>query len=654
MAHLESVLKFGFSNLKLAHKLSLGFGGCLTLTALMVGTSISGALKLQGEIQELSGRSLKSQTALGHFSYHAGRVRTRTYRVTGNQGEDRAKRLNEVTQSFKDGDEALTEFGGLISDEKTKAELVKLKAGWEHYKSQWMSIESQIKTMEIRPAFELLEKATVESFHKDVVSPLDETTKAQEAEVKRVSDEADRTAVAVRQQISLLGVISVLIGLFSGWIITRSITRPISQVSDRLRSLQKHCVASLKTAMEAVANCDLTVEVKTQTTPVEVKSNDEVGQMARCFNEALNDIHATVASYNESRQSLGNIIGRVAENATAVSSTSQTLAAHAEESNASSNEIAGGSQKLATAAGDSAATMSEVAGRVREVHNSSDAQTKMVSGISQSVADANVRIREVSASAQAMAETAAAGNRVVLETVDAMDRVKDQVERSTERVRELDVHGQEIGKIVETINQIAEQTNLLALNAAIEAARAGEHGKGFAVVADEVRKLAEQSSASTKQIASLIETVRKTVVETVEAIDRTQEEVVECSKKSEIAGQSLDEILAAAKKVLEQNETVVEIAKAIGNTVDIVSKSAESNLEAASEVMSQSQSLQEIIADVAAVSEQSAAGAEQLTQSIVQVDMAATQLANMSLDLQQIVSTFRLESPAKANLKVAA
>ncbi len=651
-------MKTVFGNLKLAQKLLIGFGSCLLLTLGIVWASISGVSDLKGKIHVLSEKSLASEIAMGHFSYHVGRVRTRTYRAAGQEGAESEKRIKEVHQSFEDGDKALAEFEALNSDPKVLEELKHLKEGWAHYKNLWNGIEGQIRTLGTTPAFKLLEDTTVEPFHKDIVAPIEKTTEAFESLVKVVSADADKKAADIRMRITMIGIFSILIGAISGWIITRSITRPLSQVSNRLKSLQENCVTNLKGALEAVANCDLTVQVVPVTEPVDLKTKDEVGLMAQNFNAMLSDVRATVESYNRSRVSLGQIIGRVADNAHTVSNTSQTLAAHAQESNASSTEIASGSQKLATAAGDSAATMSEVVGRVRDVQMSSESQTKLITDISSSIQEANDGVKGVSASAQAMAETASEGNRIVVETVEAMNRVKEEVERSTERVRELDTHGQEIGKIVETINQIAEQTNLLALNAAIEAARAGEHGRGFAVVADEVRKLAEQSSSSTQQIADLIATVRKTVGETVAAIDRTQTEVVECSKKSEVAGESLTEILEAAKKVLAQNEDVVRVSAAIANTMTNISRAADDNQEAASEVLSQSEGMANLIADVASISEQSAAGAEQLTQSIVQVDLAAGELAQMSQDLQEIVATFKLEgvsaTSAKGKLRVAA
>jgi len=256
-----------------------------------------------------------------------------------------------------------------------------------------------------------------------------------------------------------------------------------------------------------------------------------------------------------------------------------------------------------------------------------------------------------------MASAASEGDRAVTETVEAMTRVQETVALSASKVKDLDQKGQQIGNIVGAIEQIAEQTNLLALNAAIEAARAGEHGRGFAVVADEVRKLAEQSSSATKEIADLIGSVKATVDETVKAIEGTTAEAQVGTERSEQAGKALKAILSSAEQVALQAESVASLTQAATSSMGAMSQAAQENATASSEMSTGAERVGTSITNVAAVSEESAAGAEELSASIEEVSAAASELARMSQDLENIVGRFRVENERggkRPSLKVAA
>jgi methyl-accepting chemotaxis protein len=651
-------MKQWFGNLRLALKLTIGFGVSLGLTVVVLWFALAGVGSLRDQIHEISERALGTEIILSSVRQPILDARTRQFRVACEHGEKASADANAVDADIAEAEKSLNELLSAVKNPDQHKNVEDLSALVGSFKSTWMADRQRLIDLSPEKAFAFLDASTTELYRDKLVPAMKKVSEWNQNYGKETTKNADTAATNLGSKIFEMGAATVVIAALFGWIITRAITLPLAQVSARLTSLKENCARALSEGLQALARGDLTVTLEAVTAPVNAKTSDEVGLMAKNFDEALARIKDSISSYNEARVSLNELVGRVSDNANQVSSTSQTLAAAAEESGAASAEIASGSMKLASDASNAASSMTQVAGRVDDVRSGSLNQTRLIDNISASVAESNLAVQNVTESARKMASSAEEGNRAVEDTVAAMDRVRTEVERSTDRVQELDVHGQEIGKIVETIERIAQQTNLLALNAAIEAARAGEHGRGFAVVADEVRKLAEQSSASTQQIGELISTVRKTVSETVSAIERAQTEVSEGSKTSELAGKALTLILDAAKTVLVQNESVAKISGSISKTMDEVSKAAEENQAATAEMTEGSKGVQQAIESVASISQESAAGAEELNASIEEVGAAATELAKMSQDLQAIVATFTLEESVRGNartrLKVAA
>ena len=160
--------------------------------------------------------------------------------------------------------------------------------------------------------------------------------------------------------------------------------------------------------------------------------------------------------------------------------------------------------------------------------------------------------------AQGSVSTAKRGALAVQDTIRGMDQMREQIQETAKRIKRLGESSQQIGEIVELINDIAEQTNILSLNAAIQAAMAGEAGRGFAVVADEVQRLAERSSEATKQIADLVKTIQADTNEAVASMEQATQGVVSTTRLADAAGQALGEIESVSEQL---SNLIVNIAR---------------------------------------------------------------------------------------------
>jgi len=305
---------------------------------------------------------------------------------------------------------------------------------------------------------------------------------------------------------------------------------------------------------------------------VDVDRHDEFGDMAKSLNTMLTNLRRTVSG---------------------ISSATATLAASSEELSATSEDLSKGSQELALQTEQVVTAMTEV---------------------SQTIMDMAKNASQAADGSKTASEAAAKGKAVIDSTTQGMTSIATTVQGAATTIEELGRSSAQIGEIVATINGIADQTNLLALNAAIEAARAGEQGRGFAVVADEVRKLAERTSQATKDIGQRIKTIQQAAGESVDAMKKGSNEVEKGVGLAREASGSLNAIVASST-----------------NATDMVQRiaAATEQQSAASEEVSQN------MEHISEITTRSAGSTTQIMQS-------AEDLAKLALELKEMTSWFKM------------
>ena len=537
-------------NMNIAPRAFLGFAFIGALMLFLGVFALNQMSKIRAATDDITLSSVPSIRALDEFTQLTLRLRVLSYRLLTNREPDVQQK---TLQSFETRNQQIRAAQGVYEklidspeERTTYNEYVQLLSQYHQIEERMKALSSANQLDELRTLLntELLTNSDKINATMDRLVELN--AKMAQASNQAAKDQYDSAFSLV---VGLLIVATALTVLFA-WLLTRSITVPISQALE---------------AAEEVAEGNLT-------RPIKVDGNDEAGRL--------------LAAMAKMQDKLRDTLQRIAGSAT-------QLASAAEELNAVTDESARGLTQQNNEIEQAATAVNEMTSAVEEVARNA---------VSTSEASRNATT------------SAGDGRDLVQETVSAIERMSGDVQATATLIGDLANESRDIGKVLDVIRGLADQTNLLALNAAIEAARAGEAGRGFAVVADEVRALAHRTQQSTSEIERMIGSIQAGTEHAVDSMRNSTERAESTLNIAKGAGISLDTINTAIVEINERNL--------------VIASAAEEQAQVAREV-------DRNLVNIRDLSVQSATGASQTS-------AASSELSRLAVDLNGMVGRFRL------------
>ena len=537
-------------NMNIAPRAFLGFA-CIGALMLFLGVfALNQMGKIRGATEDITLRSVPSIRALDDFTQLTLRLRVLSYRLLTNREPEVQQKTLEAFELRNQQIRAAQSVYEKLIDSREE------RSAYDDYVrllGQYRQIEERMKSLSRNNQIEELRTLLNTELLSNSEAVNAVLTRLLDINNSMANDSNQKAAEQYDSAFELVVALLVLataLTMLFAWLLTRSITLPIAQALD---------------AAEKIAEGNLTQ-------PIKVDGDDEAGRLLRAMNKM--------------QEKLRDTLQRISGSAT-------QLASAAEELNAVTDESARGLTQ-----------------QNNEIEQAATAVNEMTSAVEE-VARNAVSTSEASKNATA---SAGDGRDLVQETVSAIERMSGDVQGTATLIGALAEESRDIGKVLDVIRGLADQTNLLALNAAIEAARAGEAGRGFAVVADEVRALAHRTQQSTSEIERMIGSIQAGTEQAVDSMRNSTERAESTLNIAKGAGMSLDTINSA---IIEINERNLVIASA-----------AEEQAQVAREV-------DRNLVNIRDLSVQSATGASQTS-------AASSELSRLAVDLNGMVGRFRL------------
>lgn len=570
-----------------AKKIYTGFFTVVVITALLGILSILNMEKLNDNSTDLTDRWMINLELINEINYLTEHISVLQHQYVLEPNNSEMKEIeNNFTTTFSELDKKIEEYDGRITLEENRKNFDEFKQKWNEYKRMNGEFLELGKNVNILQGFkgnqaqkleELLKKS--DGMYKDMQETLNALKQLNHDGAVQTDDENNQVfASSIKIVISFL-IVGLLAGVAIALVVSRSISKPLKTV---------------RQDVEQVADGNLALE------DVTVKNRDEIGQLVQAFNKMKNNLREIIQGMSQSSEQLA--------------ASSEELSASAEETTAATNQVA-------TSITDVTQTI-ELQGVKTE--ESAEVIGEIVNGIVQIAENASI----VSESTMETMNQANIGSEYIEKVTSQMNTIYQANIETNNVMQSLERRSNEIGQIIMLITDIADQTNLLALNAAIEAARAGEQGKGFAVVADEVRKLAEESRKSAGQISEIIMAIQQ---ETVKAAEMMSNGNVEVINGKELVGETRKTFLEILKLIENSNAGVQELsaiseemsasAQQVGVAVEEVEKLAKTTSQSSSEI---------------------AAATEEQLATMEQISTSAISLADLAERLREMVTKFNL------------
>jgi methyl-accepting chemotaxis protein len=491
---------------------------------------------------------------------------------------------------------------------------------------------------------------------------------------KSIADSAQIEASARFLGIAL-SIGAALIGLVIATMLARSISQALQAATRALRSVVNEDVAEFNGALDRLALGDLTVKVASNRPPMPVRGKDETAELTSTYNELAGSLTNMASKYSAAVDGLSALISGVASAADSLAAASDEASSAADQSARAVQQIATSVDLVSRGANDQAGKISDTATAIEELARTAEQialvatnQADSIAATTAAVAKLDAGIGELSAqgvvlntSAKDATNEAGSANEAVSETAGTMTKLQAATGKAAAAMVSLEERSSQVSEIVETIEDIADQTNLLALNAAIEAARAGEHGRGFAVVADEVRKLAERSSRATREISTILGDVKKETISAAEAMRSSSTSMEAGIVVSDRAARSLDSVRKAistttgvAESLAGQAVDMRNASARVSESMSSTSAAVEENSAAALQMRTTTEHITNIMAPIAATASANATAADeaatstrQLANGIAEINSTASSLRDQAEALKSLVATFTISTAAQ-------